>query len=218
MILKDIFSHNENGKPNQAKPRIQFIDLAKGICILLVLIDHCSIQTGVWVNHLRMPLYFILSGLFFKDYGSIMEFLRKKSNNILIPFITFYGVGLIYAILIDLLCHNDLSSYRISIPAFVHEGEINNYALWFLLALFWSNLIFWCISTAIRREWVRAIVIVLIAYLSNFINGETGHSYLFFGAALMNLPFFYIGYILKRTSILSGDAQWQSLLGGVLRC
>ena len=39
---------------------------------------------------LRMPLYFTLSGLFFKDYGGLLPTFIKKCNKILIPFIFFY--------------------------------------------------------------------------------------------------------------------------------
>ena len=58
---------------NSAK-RIVYIDLAKGICILLVVLDHISnegyFSSGDYpLNEIfeqtRMPLYFILSGLFF---------------------------------------------------------------------------------------------------------------------------------------------------------
>ena len=75
--------------------RIEYIDLAKGICILLVVLDHIS-GYGYFSNgnypmndifeQTRMPLYFILSGLFFKDYpGGIREFLLRKFNRIMCP-------------------------------------------------------------------------------------------------------------------------------------
>ena len=62
------------------KERIEYIDLAKGICILLVVLDHIAgyryFSDGNYpmndiFEQTRMPLYFILSGLFFKDYGGI---------------------------------------------------------------------------------------------------------------------------------------------------
>lgn len=64
---------------------IEFIDLAKGVCIILVVMFH----VGIDIPHLdiiRMPLYFIISGLFYKPYDSITSFCIKKPNKILIPF------------------------------------------------------------------------------------------------------------------------------------
>ena len=47
--------------------RIEFVDLAKGICILLVVLLHVfGDMSGVVIkimNLFRMPLYFVLSGL-----------------------------------------------------------------------------------------------------------------------------------------------------------
>ena len=73
------------------KERIGYIDLAKGICILLVVLDHVANEGYFWsgnyplnevFDQMRMPLYFILSGLFFKDYpvafGSFSYVRRTK--------------------------------------------------------------------------------------------------------------------------------------------
>ena len=65
--------------------RIEFIDLAKGICIILVVLLHIVPSANIpELRFIRIPLYFILSGLFFKDYGSFRNFLKKKVNNILL--------------------------------------------------------------------------------------------------------------------------------------
>lgn len=61
------------------KKRIEFIDLAKGVCILIVVLGHCGVDFSIpGFEMMRMPLYFILSGLFFKDYGGLLELTLKK--------------------------------------------------------------------------------------------------------------------------------------------
>lgn len=76
------------------KKRIEFIDLAKGICILLVVFSHAGEDYGnrfdPALTSFRMPLYFVLSGLFFKEYSGFAEFLVRKTNKLLIPFLFFY--------------------------------------------------------------------------------------------------------------------------------
>ncbi|MBR5149733.1 MAG: acyltransferase family protein, partial [Bacteroidaceae bacterium] len=70
--------------------RIEFIDLAKGICILLIIMGHTGIQVDITgITAMRTPLYFALSGLFFKDYGGFLPLLVRKTNKILIPFLFF---------------------------------------------------------------------------------------------------------------------------------
>ncbi|MBR6078396.1 MAG: acyltransferase family protein [Paludibacteraceae bacterium] len=77
------------------KKRIEFIDLAKGFCILLVVAHHVSTDYAVCqVGTLfRMPLYYFLSGLFFKTYGSFADFTIKKINRLIIPMVFFYAIG-----------------------------------------------------------------------------------------------------------------------------
>lgn len=83
------------GKSSLMGQRIEFIDLAKGICILLVVSLHVfgATVSGKYIgitNMFRMPLYFLLSGLFFKTYGGILPFFKKKTNKLLIPFVCSY--------------------------------------------------------------------------------------------------------------------------------
>lgn len=72
--------------------RIDFVDLAKGICILLVVLYHINLPIPFMemTSCFRMPLYFILSGLFFKDYGGFKYFFVKKTNKLAIPWFFFY--------------------------------------------------------------------------------------------------------------------------------
>lgn len=75
------------------KKRIEFIDLAKGFCICLVVLAHVaasykvSLPLSDFQKAFRMPLYFILSGFFFKTYGGFWDFIKRKTNKLsfLIP-------------------------------------------------------------------------------------------------------------------------------------
>ena len=74
--------------------RIVFVDLAKGICICLVVLLHVYGESAgsafEIMNMFRMPLYFVLSGLFFKPYSGFISFTKKKVNKLLIPFLITY--------------------------------------------------------------------------------------------------------------------------------
>lgn len=78
--------------------RIDYIDLAKGFCIIFVVMNHVSdyYKLDLWINDFitafRMPLYYFLSGVFFKTYNGFSNFLKKKTNKLLIPFVFFYLV------------------------------------------------------------------------------------------------------------------------------
>ncbi|MDY4684793.1 MAG: acyltransferase family protein, partial [Sodaliphilus sp.] len=77
-------------------PRIEYIDLAKGICILLVVLFHLKEMykvhscLDVYLYSTLIPLYFFLSGYVFKTYGGWNEFILKKIKRLIIPFAFFY--------------------------------------------------------------------------------------------------------------------------------
>ena len=89
---------NSKNKIHQGGGRIEYIDLAKGFCIILVVLFHCDIyfyhigyEFNTMVgNTFRMPLYYFLSGLFFKPYNGFFNFAIRKANKLLIPFLFLY--------------------------------------------------------------------------------------------------------------------------------
>lgn len=78
---------------NKSK-RIDFVDLTKGVCIILVVMAHIGgaftkFDEDSMVSCFRMPLYFFISGIFFKSYEGFSGFFLRKINKLLIPF-TFF--------------------------------------------------------------------------------------------------------------------------------
>ena len=75
--------------------RIDFIDLTKGLCIMLVVMMHVGgafdgLADGPVLSSFTMPLYFFVSGLFFKSYEGFAGFLLRKVDKLLVPFLVFY--------------------------------------------------------------------------------------------------------------------------------
>ena len=123
--------------------RIVFVDLAKGICICLVVLLHVYGESAgsafEIMNLFRMPLYFVLSGLFFKPYSGFISFTKKKVNKLLLPFLITYLIICVPSILIF--------TKDMSIQAFWEIDSLKpnlgiNGAAWFLLCLFFQNIIF----------------------------------------------------------------------------
>ena len=121
----------------ETKKRIEFIDLAKGVCILLVIMMHTDVNVDFpGLQGMRMPLYFILSGLFFKDYGGFLNLLVKKANKILIPFLFFYLASYSIFYLIGWLSPDIIKSKATGISDLFTQRQLFNGPIWFLLALF----------------------------------------------------------------------------------
>ncbi len=75
--------------------RIDFVDLTKGVCIILVVMAHIGgafekLDYHSMIASFRMPLYFFISGIFFKSYEGLFGFFIRKINKLIIPFLFFY--------------------------------------------------------------------------------------------------------------------------------
>lgn len=191
------------------KKRIEFIDLAKGVCIILVVFTHLVPELNEnldFIGCFRMPLYFCLSGLFYKDYGGFRNLTIRKTEKILIPFMAWYilSYGIYYAgRMVMPSDHPD--TYHFS--DILYTSDFYNVPIWFLLCLFWSNLVFALIRTFTKNDWQIGIAVMVIAGVGCLLSYGGVFNFLYFGSTLSSLPFFYLGYILKRSSILYPSAN-----------
>ena len=200
--------------------RIDYIDLAKGICILLVAFQHGSSHFMDEDRHLlvamssfRMPLYFFLSGLFFKLYENYCGFLKRKVNKLLIPFLFWH---ILSCFLIPIM-HKSAIDWSSFYEVFITSGYPNG-PLWFLLCLFWSNQIFYAIHKAAsytNQPLLWIIVGSTVLGLAGFYMGGTSYEFRLMNidTALTSLPFFCGGYICRKyTNMLHPNAKDRYLL------
>ena len=187
----------------QTQKRIEFIDLAKGICIILVVIGHCGAPINIpGLEIVRMPLYFILSGLFFKDYGGGYNFFIKKTNKILIPFLFFYLVGCAGYYGIKFFAPQLLITSASGLFDVFNNRQFFNGPIWFLLCLFWCNIIFCQITLRIKKETLQILLVAVLGFVGWFLGNEKIFVPMFFDVAFTALPFFAFGYYLKKSEIL----------------
>ena len=219
---------NPTTSQNIKRPRVVWIDTAKGICILLVVLQHASIYLGVDYPFkrdfltFRMPLYFILSGLFFKTYEGFAGFAKRKINKLIIPYVFFFIVG---SVIIPYLLYQAFgikiwfySNYGLEgVKYLFTEKAMCNPAIWFLACLFEVNIIFYVIQIIASRFQKKELVIVLIS----MITGITGillyvcHINLPYtiDSALTATPFFFFGWYLRNyTSFLSWENSLKTFI------
>lgn len=193
--------------------RVPFIDLAKGFCIKLVVWHHIASTWGLSdyllklpLSTFRMPLYFFLSGLFFKNYNGFFDFFERKINKLLIPFIFFFittSCLLPFALAHFSLRQSPNSNIWFS---FIWEQQFPNLPIWFLLGLFWTNIAFYIlflISKKISEKYFTVILTIfsLSVGATSFFIGRTGINLpMFIDSSLTSLPYFCAGFITFRYS------------------
>ena len=114
--------------------RLIWLDIAKGIAILLMVFGHSTIPAAIsdfiWAFH--MPLFFIASGYTTNwDKHTLGYFATHKAKAILLPF-------LIYSLILLLLSH--VSSEPVSLGNFLSYGWIS-WALWFVPVLYFATIL-----------------------------------------------------------------------------
>lgn len=198
-----------NTSPSDQKNRVVFFDLAKGFCILLVVVFHIAeyyqidMPVDNMIRSMRMPLYFFLSGCFFKTYNGFLDFLARKTNKLLIPFVFWFLLAsLLFPIIFTPRFGSVLlNNFKSMVIGFAY-GKFPNGAIWFLLCLFWVNIIFYVISIIARKFKNTLAAIIILSVLTSLIGVSLGafsiRIPLFIDSAFTSLPFFLFGYLMCR--------------------
>lgn len=192
------------------KSRIEYIDLAKGFCILLVVVFHVftyyevKMPYNTQLQSFRMPLYFFLSGVFFKSYGGFFEFLKRKTNKLLFPFVFFYIFGSF--IIPNLLGEiHKLHFYCIplnNLPTGFWNESFQFAAIWFLWCLFILGILFYGIyyvSTFFKHNLYALLALSLLCgYLGILLSCQDINLPANLDSAMSALPFYAFGHVLYR--------------------
>lgn len=143
---------------NRSTTRIHWIDIAKGIGIILVSFGHIrnGDEQSVWLPALdtpinfiylfHMPLFFFLGGLTFSSRRSFPDFLKRKAQTLLIPYYVF-SLYFLAKPLVTLIAPGIASGlqanhdYTSNIWMQFYDVLINGSGLWFLWAYFIGELI-----------------------------------------------------------------------------
>lgn len=146
----------------EKKIRLEWLDIAKGITIILMVMGHSAIPNELarFIFAFHMPLFFIASGITTK-YPSFLAFFKKKSKGLLFPFIIY---SIIVLALKAVLIHNSIYE---EFTNWLKYGWLGM-ALWFVPVLYLSLIVCWCINI-ISNKWIKSGVIVILPIISFFL-------------------------------------------------
>lgn len=101
----------------EKEKRVPWIDMAKGIGIVLVVYGHVDFRPdwlNVWLCSFHVPLFFFLAGLTFKPekYQNFAFLIRTKFRQLMIPYFLFAFVQWCWTA-VNVLCMSDMEGLRI---------------------------------------------------------------------------------------------------------
>jgi len=185
-----------------SRPRIAWIDYARGFSILIVVVGHVVLglqATGllddgpllrIWdarYYNVRMPLFFVLSGLFAERWAGrrVDDFLRDKGATIVYPFFVWATLQTLIQVAINPITHGNLTLWHVVRQPVLPDGQF-----WFLHVLFCVMLGYFLL----RKAGLSPTACLVVALGCYAMQGEDPQSSpLPLDRALYYAPFYAIG-------------------------
>lgn len=205
-----------------AKPRLTYIDIAKGFAILCIIAGHFGIVTANrFIYTFHVPLFFLISGYFLSTKLDLKTFIKKKARQLIVP---YYVTGLAIIAFAGLIntalgssaqsVANDSISIFWALLYGAGTPHVDPIAirqiglLWFLWALFFALII-----VRIALNFNRSGLIVAIIALA----GVSTSSYIWLPlsiqAGMLASLFVYLGYWAKQNDLLSRTPSPTIIMG-----
>lgn len=200
------------------KKRIEWIDIAKGICMISVVLGHLGKEYLNFVYAYHLTTFFLLAGYTLKKKELTSGYLKDKFQRLMIPyFITCFfvtGMDIVNAIII----HRNVSTvgitniiYKDILRAFFASGTYTTFgeievgtfigAIWFLPAMFFALTFTQYIINKVDKWEIRAAIGVLIALM-----GCITAPFIWFPfsiqAGMTAVPFILFGMWMKESEFL----------------
>ena len=164
------------------RERIQWIDIAKGIGIILVVYGHISFRPvfwNVWLCSFHMPLFFFMAGVTYNadKYQKFSVFIKSKVKTLLIPYFIFACFTWVWNLLLGLLSlfkDGTVVNWKYQIKQLVGifvQIRATDYGIgvWFIPCIFMAFIFLWCIQKLSKiSKWggiILTIVFLIFGYL-----------------------------------------------------
>lgn len=183
--------------------RLDYIDLARAFCILLMVMGHVGFGTvfSKWIHSFHMPFFFIVSGLFIRQ-RTINNFLIVKGKSLILPYLS---VGLFHCVLFCLI-NNKWSLDVFAYLLFNNRGSGIPIAaaLWFLPAIFIAELLF-LIFLKMKDSFIYLGACSIICFVIGLIIIDRFGNVLplSINQALIGVFFIFVGYCFQKIDLLN---------------
>lgn len=193
------------------KPRIGYIDIAKGFAMLCIIAGHFGIVSANRIIYtFHVPLFFLLSGYFLSTRQDLRTFIKTKAKQLLLPYYVTGIVIIVFATFIGLALTPD---YHVvenagSILGALAYGAGTPHAdpfvirqiglLWFLWALFIGMII---VRLALTTQ--QPLLVVSIVALIGWQTSTYVWLPLSIQSGCMASFFLYMGFWARQNKILS---------------
>lgn len=195
----------------QLSDRDEAVDVAKGICILLVICIHSEVFEFIPMpfEFIAVPMFFFMSGFFDRSSRPFRDIIGKGARTLLWPSMVWCVIAGAYLSLLTML-----KGERPSVGFDAFNPCTWNGPCWFLVALFWVKIMTW----GFQRMRLKPLIVILLTLLLGY-GGMHVELPLCLDVALAALPLYFAGKLLyPYRQFLASKPAWGVILGCSLLC
>lgn len=188
--------------------RLEYVDIAKGIGLILVVCSHSDAFDLMWyMMDMCIPIFFFCSGYTFKMKGSFKESMKNKFKRLFVPYLFFNLV------MFCVFCHFSLrelvgilysrySLYPLDITPNIKFFTSGNYPMWYLTSMIVSYFLFYLL--VYFEKYKHAIMLVYALLIVCFMNSPILLPWSIDTAPLTAL-LIYVGMKVRKHNLISMD-------------
>lgn len=201
--------------------RVEWVDMAKGTCILLMLYAHMPIDSNIRqiIFSFHMPAFMLLSGYFTKNCSWKHFFLSTWKGlllpyfgiEVLVAFVRVWRQWLYVGISMDttvslLRMQAKIALFGMSYSSSVFTDIGSVFVIWFVICLFFARMLFIAILKLSReKEALTCILVAAVTIIGWYIGTHVAFLPESFDVSMTAAAFIYAGYLLNKYSV------WQYL-------
>lgn len=188
------------------KQRDVYVDVAKGLCMLMVICIHTEVFgiIGMRFTFIAVPMFFFMSGFYDRSEKPMIEWLPRIVQRLIRPAVIWVIIGNLFMKLLGYVKTGVIEPYSFDLL----NPQNGNGPVWFLIALLYSKIITGCM--------VRSKLPKLVLFVCSLVIGYIGATYqmpLLIDEGMAALPLYYIGKLVfpYLTTIMKN--LWLNILG-----
>ena len=171
--------------------RLRSWDLVRGFCIILMIMAHIGFgdQFDHFVHAFHMPVFFFISGYFFRN-KPLKQFFWSKTKSLILPYI-FYSA---FIFVTWRIVYGAPDETYIHVLLYMNSTRFVSAALWFISALYLANIIYYLIINCFKSQIVNTIIVIALCLIGNQIHNYYPSPCIFaFDAAFVGVGLMHIG-------------------------
>lgn len=155
--------------------RIEWIDIAKGLGMLLVIAGHTvSLRYSYPLYAFHMPLFFFLSGLVFKDKNEgFWTFVKSRTNTLIKPWAVMLFISFMVCLAIPEWREQLALKPIIADFYTANTNTLQNSSLWYLVCFYFVLILFYFLNKVRRTHTIVclfALLAIAILWIKNGLN------------------------------------------------